>query len=132
MNKVGYNSLKCPFLDLVVLCLYRKLKFTPKFTFSFPLVIFAFLNGSFIRGKYFLACSLGTCLYNDVSHYNKCILCITDKLLSQGFCYQKLLKIFIKSFVNVQIWYQHLDLLASCNYLMKNSISQPLFTSNDI
>ena len=70
--------------------------------FSFPIVNFPFLDGdvplalSYFHNSFAMQVSVVTVFF--LFYFNERGLCITGKLLSQGFRYQKLIETFTKFF----------------------------------
>ena len=68
---------------------------------------------------------------SDVSDFNERNLCITEKLLSQGFRLHELIKTFAKFFRRFSILHIYIDLVlkfgCTCNNLIRIGISHPKF-----
>ena len=135
LNKTNTDSTNCPFLDLDILISQSHLKFKiydKRDDFSFPIVNFPFLDGdvplapSF--GVYISQLVRYARVCSDVSDFNERNLCITEKLLSQGFRFHKLVKTFGKFFRRYKVLV--LKFGCTCNNLIKNGISQPTFYGN--
>ena len=132
LNKANNDSSNCPFLDLDISISQSQLKFKiydKRDDFSFPIVNFPFLDGDVplapSYGVYISQLVRYARVCSDVSDFNERNLCITEKLLSQGFRYHKLIKTFAKFFRR----YKDLVLKfgCTCNNLIRIGISQPKF-----
>ena len=62
------------------------------------------------------------------SDFNERNLCITEKLLSQGFRCNKLIKTFTKFFHKYKDFVSKFG--CTCNHLIKHGISHPIFYGN--
>lgn len=135
LNKANEDTSNCPFLDLNISILQGKIKtkiYDKRDDFSFPIVNFPFLDGDVplapSYGVYISQLVRFARVCSDVSNFNERNLCITEKLLSQGFRYHKLVKTFSK------FYRKYKDLLlkfgCTCKNLIKNGISHPSFYGN--
>ena len=135
MNKSNLYGNNCPFLDLDISALNGKLhiKFYDKRdNFSFTIVIFPFSDRDFplapSYGVYISQLVRYALVCCDVFDINARNLCITGKLLNQGYRYHKLLKIFTK------VFHRYKDLVlkfgCTCRKLTSNGIAHPHFYGN--
>ena len=135
LNKANSDSLNCPFLDLDVSIIQSKIKtkiYDKRDDFSFPIVNFPFLDGDVplapSYGVYISQLIRYARVCSDVSDFNDRNLCITEKLLSQGFRYNKLIKTFTKFFHKYKTLASKYG--CTCHNLIKNGISHPTFYGN--
>ena len=137
LNKANKDSFHCPFLDLDVSISQGKFItkiYDKRDDFSFPIVNFPFLDGDVplapSYGVYISQLVRYARVCSDVLDFNDRNICITGKLLSQGFRYHKLVKSFTKFF------HKYKDLIlkfgCTCKNLIKNGISHPAFYGNVI
>ena len=126
----------CQFLDLYIYIavynsqgkIFTKI-YDTRNDFSSPIVNFSFLGRNISLAYSYnvyifqLICYAGVC--SDVSDFNERNLCITDKLLSWGFHYYKMIKAFTKFF------HKYKNLVSKFEYtgthLIKRGISHPTF-----
>ena len=102
--------------------------------FSFPTVNFPHLDGDVplapSYGVYISQLVRYARVCSDVSDFNDRNLCLTEKLLHQGFRYHKLIKTFSK------FYYRYIDLLrkfgSTCRALIQQGVSHPNFYGNII
>ena len=135
LNKANANNDHCPFLDLDITLsngtLITKI-YDKRDDFSFPIVNFPFLDGDVplapSYGIYISQLVRYARVCSDVSDFNERNLCITEKLLQQGYRYHKLLKTFTKFFHRYKDIIQKFG--CSRRSLIKNGISHPKFYGN--
>ena len=135
LNKSNVFGNNCPFLDLDISVLNGKLHtkiYDKRDDFSFPIVNFPFLDGDVplapSYGVYISQLVRYARVCCDVFDFNERNLCITGKLLNQGYRYHKLLKTFTKFF------HRYKDLVlkfgCTCRKLISNGIAHPHFYGN--
>ena len=135
LNKSDLNISTCPFLDLNISI--SKGKVHTQINDKRNDFLFAIVNFPFWDGDVSLAPSYGvylsqliryTRVCSDVIYFNPRNLCITGKLIRQGFRYYKLLNLFTESFQRYK------DLSSTCGFtcrtLIKNGISHHKFYGN--
>ena len=116
MNKANANNDHWPFLDLDITLSNGKLItkiYDIRDDFSFPIVNFPFLDGDIpLAPSYEIYISQlvrYTRVCSDVSDFNERNLCITEKLLHQGYRYHKLHKTFTNFFfINIRVLFRNL------------------------
>ena len=132
LNNANLNDNYCPFLDLDISVSHGKLHtkiYDKRDDFSFPIVNFPFLDGVVplapSYGVYISQLVRYARVCCDVFDFNERNICITSKLLNQGFRYHKLLKTFTKFFRR----YKDLVLKfgCTCRKLISNGIAHPHF-----
>ena len=104
LNKANINNDHCPFIDLdIYIIINGKLNtkiYDKRDDFSFPIINYPFLDGdvslSPFYGVYISQLVRLARVCNNVLDFNGRNLCITEKLLYQGFPYHKLIKTFTK------------------------------------
>ena len=101
LNKSNSSSDHTPFLDLDITINQGKLNtkvYDKRDDFSFPIVNFPHLDGDVplapSYGVYISQLVRYARVCSDVSDFNDRNLCLTEKLLHQGFRYHKLIKTF--------------------------------------
>ena len=135
--KSNSSSDHTPFLDLDITINQGKLNtkvYDKRDDFSFPIVNFPHLDGDVplapSYGVYISQLVRYARVCSDVSDFNDRNLCLTEKLLHQGFRYHKLIKTFSK------FYYRYIDLLrkfgSTCRALIQQGVSHPNFYGNII
>ena len=135
LNKANTNNDHCPFLDLDIYIINGKLNtkiYDKRDDFSFPIVNYPFLDGdvplSPSYGVYISQLVRFARVCNNVLDFNERNLCITEKLLHQGFRYHKLVKTFTK------FYHRYKDIIrkysSTCRLLIRSGISHPIFYGN--
>ena len=137
LTKSNSSSDYTPFLDLDISINQGKLNtkvYDKRDDFSFPIVNFPHLDGDVplapSYGVYISQLVRYARVCSDVSDFNDRNLCLTEKLLHQGFRYHKLIKTFSK------FYYRYIELLrkfgSTCRALIKQGVSHPNFYGNII
>ena len=135
LNKANANDQHCSFLDLDIYISNGKIDtkiYDKRDDFSFPIVNFPFLDGDVplapSYGVYISQLVRFARICNNVSDFNERNLCITEKLLHQGFRYHKLVKTFTK------FYHRYNDIIlkykSTCRHLIRCGISHPHFYGN--